>query len=327
MTSVLRELPLSYPVLSEGCWCGSASAVHEPNPADPPYRASSIAPAGPSSRVTSPRRSSESSTARVRLHLKPGQKGTKQLLAQYGDRLICVRYRYDARRKKRFKTVEILVAERDWEPPRPRFAQDQIVGLRVAFAEVAVRDRLKQAGGTWNPQRSVWQLRYDRVVAADIVTCAQSLHDMEPAGALAEIARVLRSSGVFAAYDYDWPPVVHREADEAFFAFARRIGDLRKRHGIKSEIQQWDKAGHLDRILACGHFRYVRELSLHNTEPCSAERWLGFALTLGHVPPVLELGLGDDEVGVTSLREAAARIFGARELPWYVSYCVRVAVK
>ena len=82
----------------------------------------------------------------VRLHLKPGQKGTKQLLAQFGDRLICVRYRYDAQ-------------------PRPRFAHDQIAGLRVAFADVAVRDRVKQAGGAWNPERRVWQLRYDRVVA------------------------------------------------------------------------------------------------------------------------------------------------------------------
>ena len=81
----------------------------------------------------------------------------KQLLAQYGDRLICVRYRYDAQPK-------LLVAECDWEPPRPRFADDQIVGLRVAFADVAVRDRVKQAGGTWNPERRVWQLRYDRVV-------------------------------------------------------------------------------------------------------------------------------------------------------------------
>ena len=134
MTSVLRELPRSYAVRSEGRRCGSASAVHEPSPAGLPYRASSIAPAEPSARATPPRRSRESS-------------GTKQLLAQYGDRLICVRYRYDARRKKRFKTVEILVAERDWEPPRPRFAQDQIVGLCVAFAEVAVRDRLKQAVG------------------------------------------------------------------------------------------------------------------------------------------------------------------------------------
>jgi hypothetical protein len=75
-----------------------------------------------------------------------------------------VRYRYDAQRKKRFKTVELLVAERDWEPPPPRFAHDQIVGVRVAFADMAVRDRVKQAGGTWNPERRVWQLRYDRVV-------------------------------------------------------------------------------------------------------------------------------------------------------------------
>src|SRR5256712_12663613 len=124
MTSVLRRLPLSCVVVSEGRRCGSAFAVHEPSPAGPPYRASSIAPTGPSARATPPRRSPKSSTSRVRLHLKPGQKGTKQLLAQYGDRLICVRYRYDAQRKKRSKTVELLVAERDWEPPQPRFAQD-----------------------------------------------------------------------------------------------------------------------------------------------------------------------------------------------------------
>lgn len=70
---------------------------------------------------------------RIRLHLKPGQKGTKQLLAQYGDRLICVRHRYDAQRRKRFKTVELVVTERDWDPPRPQRANDQIVALRVAF--------------------------------------------------------------------------------------------------------------------------------------------------------------------------------------------------
>jgi len=165
MTSVLREFPLPYAVPSKSRRSASASAVHEPSPAGAPYRAPSIAPARHSARPTPPRRSAESSAARVRLHLKPGQKGTKQLLAQYGDRLICVRYRYDALREQRFKTVELVVAERDWEPPRPRFAHDQIVGLRVVFAGVAVRERVKQAGGTWNPERRVWQLRYDRVVA------------------------------------------------------------------------------------------------------------------------------------------------------------------
>lgn len=31
------------------------------------------------------------------------------------------------------QTVKLLVAERDWEPPRPRIANDQTGALRVAF--------------------------------------------------------------------------------------------------------------------------------------------------------------------------------------------------
>jgi hypothetical protein len=83
---------------------------------------------------------------RALLYLKPGQKGTKQLLAQYGNRLVCVRYRYDVQWKKRFKTVELIVAEHEREPPAPRFTDDAIVGVRVGFAEVEVRDQVKQAG-------------------------------------------------------------------------------------------------------------------------------------------------------------------------------------
>ena len=81
MTGVLEKVPLLYAVLSEGRRYGSASAVHEPNPADLPDRASSIPPAGPCARATPPPPSRKSSAARVRLHLEPGQKGTKQLLA------------------------------------------------------------------------------------------------------------------------------------------------------------------------------------------------------------------------------------------------------
>jgi hypothetical protein len=109
-------------------------------------------------------------TMRTRLHLKPGQKDTKVLLEQYGDRLVCVRYRYDAQRKTRFKTVEFIVAQRDWNPPAPRFADDALVddalvAVRVGFAEVELRQRVKQAGGTWNPSRKAWELRYAHVVA------------------------------------------------------------------------------------------------------------------------------------------------------------------
>jgi hypothetical protein len=74
-------------------------------------------------------------------------------------------HRVGAERKTRFKTVELFVAERYWEPPLPRVAPDQIVRLRVAFVEAGPRDRVKRAGGTWNPEQRIWQLRYDRAVA------------------------------------------------------------------------------------------------------------------------------------------------------------------
>ena len=141
MVSVLPARPFTYAVLLECRRDRCAPAVHEPNPAGRSGRASSPAPMERSTRTTAPRRSLDPSAPQVRLHLKPGQKGTKGLLAQYGDRLICVRYRYDAQRRMRLKTVELVVAERYLPPLRPRFAHDQIVGLRVAFAEAAVRDR------------------------------------------------------------------------------------------------------------------------------------------------------------------------------------------
>jgi hypothetical protein len=48
---------------------------------------------------------------RTRLTLAPGQNGTKKLARRFGERLICVRYRYDEVTKRRFKTVELVVDE------------------------------------------------------------------------------------------------------------------------------------------------------------------------------------------------------------------------
>ena len=45
--------------------------------------------------------------------------------------------------------------------------------------------------------------------AADVVTCAHSLHWMEPTSTFAEASRILRPGGVFAAYDDDLLPTVH----------------------------------------------------------------------------------------------------------------------
>jgi hypothetical protein len=112
----------------------------------------------------------------TRLTLTPGQNGTKKLLAEYGERLVCVRYRYDAERQARYKTVELIVETRPWTP-RARKARPEptdLVGVRIDFTETALRERIKRAGGIWRPRQRLWEIErrtvrelnlYDRVIS------------------------------------------------------------------------------------------------------------------------------------------------------------------
>ena len=53
---------------------------------------------------------------KVNSTLAPGRKGTKQLTEQYGEQLVCVRYRYCSSKQRRYKTVELIVDEQEWVP-------------------------------------------------------------------------------------------------------------------------------------------------------------------------------------------------------------------
>ena len=99
---------------------------------------------------------------RIRSILKPGQRGTKRLVEQYGKSLLCVLYRYDEASRKRLKTIELVIEESAWSP---KSASETIVGVQVAFREADLQQKVRQAGGKWNPARRVWELRYDRAVA------------------------------------------------------------------------------------------------------------------------------------------------------------------
>ena len=97
--------------------------------------------------------------------VQPGHRGAKKFLAQYGDRLVCVRYRSDEQRRTRCKTVELIVEEWPWTPPPPRRTEESVVLVKVGFAERALRQQVKEAGGIWNPDKQAWELRYDRALA------------------------------------------------------------------------------------------------------------------------------------------------------------------
>lgn len=57
----------------------------------------------------------------TRVTVRPGDKGTKKLVQEFGQKLLCVRYRYDPVRRMRHKTVELVVeSARGGEPRRGR---------------------------------------------------------------------------------------------------------------------------------------------------------------------------------------------------------------
>ena len=108
----------------------------------------------------------------TRLSLAPGQNGTKKLLTQYGDRLVCVRYRYDTQRKVRHKTVELIIETTQWNPRlrNTRRALEDMVYVRIGFAEEALRTRIKAAGAIWRPRHKLWEMDWRTVRELGIQT-------------------------------------------------------------------------------------------------------------------------------------------------------------
>ncbi len=113
---------------------------------------------------------------------RPGQRGTQKLVALYGERLVCVRYRYDAASGARYKTVELIVDQAAWSPPPPHPHADkplirvyriddletpspQQVGVKVFFRENELRERVKAAGGQWSKAEKLWRLAYRMAIS------------------------------------------------------------------------------------------------------------------------------------------------------------------
>jgi SAM-dependent methyltransferase len=162
---------------------------------------------------------------------------------------------------------------------------------------------------------------------ADIVSCSQALHWMEPQATFQEAARILRPGGIFSANDYDWPPTTGSwEADQAWTVCAAKGRELEKKLNVSEGLKQWDKAGHLDRMKASGCFRHTREVVMHHQDQANAERFVGLLLSQGYMMSLVKKGLTETDLGIDTLRAVARRTLGDELRPSYWSARVRVGV-
>lgn len=90
---------------------------------------------------------------RVSKTLMPSDRGAIELARRYGDQLVCVRHRMNARGTVRHVTVELVVASL---PVRPR--RRRLVGIRLAPQERDLRALIQAAGGEWDSRQRLWRL-------------------------------------------------------------------------------------------------------------------------------------------------------------------------
>jgi len=206
----------------------------------------------------------------------------------------------------------------------------QVIGIEP-------NDDMRQQAEEKREQFALQNVEYQAAVSArtglpdgcaDIVTCSQSLHWMEPETTFAEIARILRPGGLFAAYDYAWPPTINWEAEAAYDALDEMVEKIGKEQSIewRERGQYWEKEQHLERIKASGRFRYVKEVLVHNREIGDADRFIGLTLS-NHIAALLQQGLSEEEVGLDRYKAAVRQALGEKTMPLYFSYHVRIGIK
>jgi ubiquinone/menaquinone biosynthesis C-methylase UbiE len=162
---------------------------------------------------------------------------------------------------------------------------------------------------------------------ADIVTCSQSLHWMEPLKTFTEVARILRPDGVFAAYDYDWPPTTGVwMADAAYEECMKTIIECEKDASIERRVHQWPKHEHLKQMANSGCFRYTKEIVLHHEEEGNGDRFIGLLLSQGNAMSLLKAGYTEVELGIDRFRRLCKGYLGTRTRIWYFSSRIRIGI-
>ena len=195
---------------------------------------------------------------------------------------------------------------------------------------------------------------------ADIVIAVQALHWMEPDATFAEVARILRPGGVFAAIDCDWPPSVGSADAERAWHRARskiaryeaRLGDgltgaaLRSplapdeapehRHDrggarprpdrLGEGVRYWSKDTHLERMVASGRFSHCVEVGALSVERGDAARLVALLRSQGDYQTLVRHGLDDEVSGVTAMSADVIDALGNEPRSFWFTYRARIGV-
>jgi SAM-dependent methyltransferase len=196
---------------------------------------------------------------------------------------------------------------------------------------------------------------------ADVVLAVQALHWMEPVSTFAEVARLLRPGGVFAALDCDWPPSIgDARAEQAWHAaratvavHERRLagwagatpspraassspqtdelrpagsGDTAAPVVIADGVQFWHKGEHLGRMVASQQFSHCVEVAALAEERGNSDRFVQLFRSQGDYQALRRHGLDDKTLGIDDFAAEVNASIGSAERPFWFTYRARIGV-
>ena len=195
---------------------------------------------------------------------------------------------------------------------------------------------------------------------ADVVLAVQALHWMDPEATFAEVARVLRPAGVFAALDCDWPPSVgDARAEQAWHTTRATVATFEHKlagwaetvpsaHVTSSSPQSdelrptgsdpaaavtiaegvsfWHKGEHLKRMVVSQQFQHCVEVAALGEERGDAERFVQLFRSQGDYQALRRNGYDDEALGVDRFAAEVHAALGTAERAFWFTYRARVGV-
>ena len=163
---------------------------------------------------------------------------------------------------------------------------------------------------------------------ADVVTCSQSFHWMNPKTTIPEVARILKKGGIFAVYDCDWPPVCNWEAELEYTKLFEKVNYIEASNAkTKDSFIKWNKDNHLSNIKNSNKFRFVREIVFSNSEDCNAERFINLALSQGGLQSIIKNEITEINPYLIDFKNKIRNIFCDNKFKIDFCYRMRIGIK
>ena len=95
----------------------------------------------------------------------PGQAGFIKWREKYGEKLLCVRYKYDAEKGKKMITVELVVTEKEWHRNKKHIPRNKLFSVKIAYGERELGQRIRSLGGVWVWEKKIWRVNWEAIQA------------------------------------------------------------------------------------------------------------------------------------------------------------------